>query len=67
MKYGVLKIQIFILVTNKNNINEYDSLKNVYTLNLNKIDIKKIYVKYTQSYKKLFSYKDNKLIISLNE
>ena len=38
---------------NKNNVNEFDSLKNVYSLNQNLLDgKKKLYVKYTLSYKK---------------
>ena len=47
---------------NKNNINEFDSLKNVYALNQNLLDVKKkIYVKYTLSYKKITQYKDKQL------
>lgn len=47
---------------NRNNINEFDSLKNLYTLNNNLIDVKKkLYVKYTLSYKKIISYNDTKL------
>ncbi len=47
---------------NKNNINEFDSLKNIYTLNQNLLNVeKKLYVKYTLSYKKITQYKDEKL------
>ena len=47
---------------NKNNINEFDSLKNVYSLNQNLLDVKKkLYVKYTLSYKKITQYKDKQL------
>ena len=57
-----IKDSDYYTCNNKNNVNEYDSLKNIYTLNTNLSDIKKkLYVKYTQSYEKLYSYKDNKL------
>ena len=47
---------------NKNNINEFDSLKNIYTLNQNLLNVEKeLYVKYTLSYKKITQYKDEKL------
>jgi hypothetical protein len=47
---------------NKNNINEFDSLKNIYTLNNNLLDVKKkLYVKYTLSYKKITQYNDKQL------
>lgn len=47
---------------NKNNINEFDSLKNIYSLNHNLLNVtKKMYVKYTRSYKKITQYKDEKL------
>ena len=47
---------------NKNNINEFDSLKNLVTLNPNLLDVKKkLYIKYTLSYKKICSYTDTKL------
>ena len=47
---------------NKNNINEFDSLKNIYSLNQNLLDVqKKLYVKYTLSYKKITQYKDKQL------
>ena len=47
---------------NKNNVNEFDSLKNVYSLNQNLLDVKKkLYVKYTLSYKKITQYKDKQL------
>ena len=47
---------------NKNNINEFDSLKNIYSFNHNLLDVKKkLYVKYTLSYKKITQYKDENL------
>jgi hypothetical protein len=47
---------------NKNNVNEFDSLKNVFSLNKTLLDVeKKLYIKYTMSYKKITSYQDNKL------
>ena len=50
---------------NKNNINEFDSLKNIYSFNHNLLDVKKkLYVKYTLSYKKITQYKDEKSINS---
>jgi hypothetical protein len=49
-------------VNNKNNINEFDSLKNIFCLNYSLLNVKKqLYIKYTLSYKKIMSYKDDKL------
>ena len=57
-----IKDSDYYTCNNKNNVNEFDSLKNLFTLNQNMLDInKKLYVRYTQSYDKLYSYKDNKL------
>lgn len=47
---------------NKNNINEFESLKNIFTLNKLLLEVKnKLYIKYTRSYKKIVEYNDTKL------
>ena len=47
---------------NRNNSQEFDSLKNIKALNKNLVDVKKkLYIKYTLSYKRVFKYKDTKL------
>ena len=59
--WGIKDSDLFT-VNNKNNINEFDSLKNIYNLNYSLLDVsKKLYIKYTMSYKKILSYKDEKL------
>ena len=59
--WGINDSDLFT-VNNKNNVNEFNSLKNLYSLNYNLLDVnKKLYIKYTMSYKKLLSYKDEKL------
>lgn len=47
---------------NKNNVNEFDSLKNIYSLNNILIEVsKKLYIRYTRSYKKIVEFNDTKL------
>jgi hypothetical protein len=59
--WGIKDSDLFT-VNNKNNVNEFNSLKNIYNLNYNLIDVsKKMYIKYTMSYKKIMSFKDNKM------
>ena len=52
----------YFVCNNRNNINEFDSIKNVYTFNTNMLDVpKKLYIKYTLSYKKILTHDDEKL------
>ena len=52
----------YFVCNNRNNINEFDSVKNVYTFNNNLLDVnKKLYIKYTLSYKKILTHDDEKL------
>ena len=47
---------------NRNNLNEFNSLKNVYSFNTSLLDVsKKLYIKYTMSYKQILSYTDKNL------
>ena len=47
---------------NRNNLNEFENLKNIKVLNKNLFDVKKkLYIKFCLSYKKIFTYKDKKL------
>jgi hypothetical protein len=59
--WGIKDSDLFT-VNNNNNVNEFNSLKNMYALNYNLLDVKKkLYIKYTLSYKKIVTYKDDKL------
>ena len=50
--WGIKDSDLFT-VNNNNNVNEFNSLKNMYALNYNLLDVKKkLYIKYTLSYKK---------------
>ena len=49
----------FFISHNLNNHKNIENFKNIYTLNDNYLDIEqKLYVKYTNNYKKIYSYKD---------
>ena len=57
-----LKDSSQFVCNNRNNPDEFESLKDNWTINKNMIDVnKKLYIKYTLSYKKILSYDDNKL------
>ena len=52
----------YFVCNNRNNVNEFESVKNIYTFNNNLLDVnKKLYIKYTLSYKKILKHEDEKL------